>query len=382
MTGVYQRWIHRLTCQQARIELSLFIEFCETCPVNFLDEVSRRANLAVPAILAARQRSEEQLGQIRAAVAGIEAPGTAVIVTGSLGRGEVTSGSDVDWFLLVDGASDPHHLELLTAIQRQFSELKLKKPGTTGTFGNLVSSHDLVHYIAGTRDTNENLTRRVLLLAESRAVSGEIVRRRVIGNILARYVIHDRVAPAPGAERSTIPHFLLNDMVRYWRTMASDYASKMWERRGDGWATRNIKLRFSRKLILVWGLLACFSWDLFADERSTQVVDDDAWLSLLADHIREQTDLSPLEMLARILLAVDDAALSAKILGGYDHFLATLDDEANRQELEALPFEAAASSPVFQALRELSRQFRDGVNDLFFAKHETLTTLIRKYGVF
>lgn len=350
--------------------------------MSFIDDVSRRANLTVPAILEARERSEDQLARIRTAIAGIEAPGTSVVVTGSLGRGEVTSGSDVDWFLLVDGASDPHHLELLTAIQRQFLALKLKKPGTTGTFGNLVSSHDLVHYIAGTRDTNENLTRRVLLLSESRAVSGELVRRRVIGNILARYVIHDRVAPAPGAERNTIPHFLLNDVVRYWRTMASDYASKMWERRGDGWATRNIKLRFSRKLILVWGLLACFSWDLFAGERSSEVVEDDAWLSLLADHIREQTELTPLEMLARILLVVDDAALSASILGGYDEFIATLDDEAKRKELENLPFEDAASNPVFQALRELSHQFRDGVNDLFFSKHEKLAMLTRRYGVF
>jgi UTP:GlnB (protein PII) uridylyltransferase len=39
----------------------------------------------------------------------LEASSFSVVLTGSLGRGEATGGSDADWLLLVDGRSDPRH---------------------------------------------------------------------------------------------------------------------------------------------------------------------------------------------------------------------------------------------------------------------------------
>jgi len=208
---------------------------------------------------------------------------STIVLTGSLGRGEATAGSDADWVLLVDGPSDPQHTILARTIEARILGIVTKSVGPTGTFGDIVASHQLVHYIAGTRDSNENLTRRILLLSESRALTNPLVRERVIRNVLARYVIHDRSVHSRSGRRQTVPHFLLNDVVRYWRTMASDYASKMWERQRKGWGIRNVKLRFSRKVLFIWGLLAAFAGELFAPPELHHMENDEEYFLMLAE---------------------------------------------------------------------------------------------------
>src|SRR5207253_3993315 len=224
------------------------------------------------------------------ALSDLDDPNLSVVVTGSLGRGEASHDSDADWVLLVDGPSNPDHALLARKISDRIREVLPRDVGPTGTFGEIVVSHELVHYIAGTRDSNENLTRRVLLLSESRAVSNPLVRERVIRNVLTRYVVYDRSVQSKSGRRQTVPHFLLNDVVRYWRTIASDYASKMWERSRKGWGIRNVKLRFSRKLLFIWGLLAAFAGELFATSELHQVENDEQYFLMLADLIRTQTD--------------------------------------------------------------------------------------------
>ena len=234
-------------------------------------------------------------------------------------------------------------------------------------------------------DTNENLTRRILLLTESRALTNSLVRERVIRNVLARYVLHDRSVASKTGKINQVPHFLLNDVVRYWRTMGSDYASKMWERNQQGWATRNIKLRFSRKLLFIWGLLASFSGELFESDSEAfqQAGPEDERRTLLCELIRAQTDITPLELLARVAthesVRVDT---SRDIFGAYNTFLAELSDQKKRKHLDALPFCDAAGDGIYDGLRTASNQFTDAIRDLFFDQHPDLKRLIRMYGVF
>lgn len=334
-----------------------------------------------PALEESRRRSIGILDQLGESVSALESSTTSVVVTGSLGRGEVASGSDLDWFLLVDGPADPQHFLNLRGIEGAFAESGLRRPGRSATFGDLVTSHELIHYIAGTRDTNENLTRRILLLSESRALTNAALRENVVRGILARYIVHDRPVGGRGGKPSTIPHFLLNDVVRYWRTMAADFASKMWERGREGWAIRNVKLRFSRKLIYVWGLLASFSWDLFPPQDAG-IVEASQMPERLAEHVLEQTRLTPIDLLSRMLAERTDLSLVPDLIETYDTFLAALADPDKRKHLGELEFDSAADDPLYRELRSASSRFSKGLVRLFFDSDRQLTELTKTFAMF
>lgn len=133
---------------------------------NDLDALEERLGANWSALRAARERTEEIIARLSFALTDLHDANYSVVVTGSLGRGEATEGGDADWVLLVDGPSDPGHAMLARAVERRVRSIVPKEVGPTGTFGNIVASHELVHYIAGTRDSNENLTRRILLLSD------------------------------------------------------------------------------------------------------------------------------------------------------------------------------------------------------------------------
>ncbi|MEM9656890.1 MAG: nucleotidyltransferase domain-containing protein [Planctomycetota bacterium] len=303
---------------------------------------------------------------------------TSIVAFGSLARGEWTSASDVDWTLLIDGPSDMRHFEVTQCVERILKDNGYVEPGPTGTFGSMSSSHELVHHIGGIEDSNQNLTRRMLLLLESMALSDAITRDRVVRSILERYVIGDPPATTPG--RYHVPLFLFNDVVRFWRTMAVDYATKKWQRNDTGWAIRNIKLRMSRKLLYVKGMLMCFLCDeAFAGKRAASETDL-VELELL-EMCKSFADTSALDMLCEALLRFAKRDTITKTVDAYDAFLATLDDEAQRNELKNLPFEQYDEG-LFGAMRRNSRDFRDGIQELFFDCNNDLAKLTKRYGVF
>lgn len=112
------------------------------------------------------------------------------------------------------------------------------------------------------------------------------------------------------------------------------------------------------------------------------MTNDQERLVRLSDLIREQTDVSPLDLLARSVLETGNAALARQIFSAYDEFLSVMIDPAARQALEKVPFEMAESDPTYGRLRIESREFRKGINSLFFDVHPKLKDLVREYGVF
>ncbi len=334
-------------------------------------------NLKDARTLAAAKRAE-----LRQSVKGLDTEDTSVVVSGSLARDEFTSGSDIDWTLLIDGSADPGHYDLTEKIRRVVDKVAAKPTGTEGTFNAMVFSHDLIHEIGGQDDTNRNTTRRLLLLLESSPIGREEAYRRVVRNILNRYLLEDRGFWKGSQYR--VPRFLQNDFTRYWRTLAVDFAYKLRNRSGKGWAIRNIKLRMSRKLIYVSGLLACYRCHLDIDADAwSEIARSDDGRKAIVEYLGDVFCETPLEITAEVLLRYPHLDKTANdMLGSYDEFLGMPADKDQRDHLESLSEEAADSDELYQKARSLSHTFRDGLLQFFFDSESPLNELTKNYGVF
>lgn len=305
-------------------------------------------------------------------------PDTTLVVYGSLARGEFSHGSDVDWTLLVDGAADPYHQDAAQRIGGRMREMDLPPPSPGGPFGSLTFSHDLIHNIGGDDDTNRNTTQRLLLLLESAPIGNSNAYDRVIRNVLARYVEEDIVSPGDTPNR--VPRFLQNDVSRYWRTMAVDFAHKRRMRGPAGWALRNAKLRTSRKVMYASGLLTCFS----CDSTLRPAIGRQPWhdAQQVVEHLATMVHATPLDILAGAVLSYfgELSGAGGRLFGAYDELMGLL--QSRRAHLKALVPSSAEGDPVYHEVRQLGRRVQDALTEIFFERDTPLRELTIRYGVF
>jgi len=331
----------------------------------------------------AHENAATTLADFTEAVKDVTASDASIVVFGSLARFELTSGSDIDWTLLLDGPSDPRHHHVSQKIASAVKDLTSKDVGREGTFGSLVSSHDLVNYIGGEDDTNSNTTRRNLLLLESRSIGNDEAYNRVKRNLLQRYLSEDSGLWREEV-KNKLPHFLLNDISRYWRTMTVDYAYKDRTRAGAGIPLRNIKLGLSRKLIFVAGLLACYTCHLdFEDDLDREKFYSQQNTAGLVARLHKTLTMSPLELVASILGRFPEHTSATKQLFDiYDQFLGLLLDGDIREHLEKLHSDNCSTDTSYQKARSLRREFQYAISDIFLEKTSKLGQFTIRYGVF
>jgi hypothetical protein len=330
-----------------------------------------------------------------------------LVVFGSLARKEwIDYVSDLDWTYLVDGQARSEHLDISQAIKETLPksqrsaqpphnkrqadvEYRFGAPGQTATFGNLEFSQPLIRHIGGQDDSNKNTTQRVLLLLESVAVGMHAAHERVVRAIIRRYLEEEPHLVVTEENRFKVPRFLLNDVVRFWRTMAVDFASKQRDRGGEGWGLRNAKLRMSRKLIFASGLLTCFSCHLDQNLQAKIPTGDRDVKSArklnliqLENHLWNYTQQTPLDTMAS---SIRDYGIrnnvAVQLFSAYDEFLGMMSDSDKRKHLKTLRAEQSRTDQVFQQVRAFSNKFQDALNQIFF-EHELLALQTRKYGVF
>jgi len=345
-----------------------------------IERLEAKVGRAFPHVLAARELSRQTHERLCDLLVGQAPPDTSVVVFGSFARGEYTAGSDIDWTLLVDGRATEEHFKAALGITRILDEAKFQPPSPFGVFDNVSFSHQLLHLIGGHDDTNRNTTQRILLLLESIAIGHGDALERVVDLVLHRYVGDDR-GLLFSKRMPRVPRVLLNDIIRYWRTITVDFVNK--QRWKGAWALRNIKLRMSRKLLFASGMLACFSLELFG--RGENIRDESGVVdpARVVRYLRGRLGLSPLEQMGEALLRdAISVETASKVMGSYDAFMAILSDDDKRRHLYDLPMDALGDDALFKEATSLTYAFQEGLDRLFFEEDREIASLVRQFGVF
>lgn len=271
----------------------------------------------------------------------------------------MTDHSDDDWAMLIDGPSTGEARPSVDQIGELIGS-NGRPPGTEGVFGTTIACGNLVERIGLAADDNKNLTRRLLLLLESVAVMNEPAYEGCWQRVLGGYLDDSVKSYRP-------PRFLLNDVIRYWRTICVDFVGK--ERAGTGqkWALRNLKSRLSHKALFAGGLLPTLLCHRYAAADMG---------GFLAETPRQPS----IDRLAWAFLELDVPDAGVRAIGAYDRFIGMLGSQEAREELETVPRDEANNSDFFVEGKKLGADFQQGLLALLF--ETPLEPLVREYGIF
>lgn len=291
----------------------------------------------------------------------VEGTGLYLVAFGSMARQEMGPESDFDYLVVAQSlTADPSHIRTYReAAEKGRRSIAADKPGLTGLFGTVVAEPDLVTRIGLDEDTNAQQTRRVLLLEESIPLSEPNSYRNLIRALINRYLLDYE----PGEPVSIVPRFLVNDIVRYWRTVAVDYQAKRWweikgeDFKGEKWGLRYIKLRSTRKLTFA----ASFASVLLPYLRG---------LPTTAELLHEQFEMPPLPRLAQYHRYLQGDALQAlgAVLELADWFNDRLSQDDFRSEVSSVSRPDLPDNPTaFLEAQEKTRTLQRELERLFFS---------------
>jgi hypothetical protein len=291
------------------------------------------------------EASNAALKALRASLEPIVPEDAVALTCGSYSRREATVGSDLDFYVLVPevAQSEPQWFQEAKAA---IADIVSKPPAAGGAFDSLNRIEDLLTNFGGDCDTNQTITRRMLYLLEGDYLTNEDKFKKIRLQIIERYVDGTR-------EDHHIAQYLLNDIIRYWRTITVDYAFKTQEA-NKPWAIRNIKLVFSRKLIYASGL---FSVAMTADRSHGEKV----------RILEELFSMTPLDRMIHIC----GESRTRELVKSYDMFLDRIDDPIIREHLEKLSKEDRDEDAIFRELKNEGYRF---ASELLMAFNKTFHT--------
>ena len=262
-----------------------------------------------------------------------------VLLYGSFARREASKESDIDFSMIANQKNKSS--ELVTAVRATIKNVVPSGPSRDGIFGKEVKRNEILRNIGGQNDSNANITHRVLILLEGDWLVNPGGLREFRREILERYI-------QEGMTDHQLALFLLNDIIRYYRTVAVDYEFKTSEG-GDSkpWAIRNIKLVFSRKLLYASGL---FSIGMTADRARDEKI-----------HVLEE--LFALPVIERMIRICGKSKIEG-VLASYNKFLGELENPDVREKLIELK-RTERQNPIFRRVKNEGHHFTRELLTLF-----------------
>ena len=254
----------------------------------------------------------------------------SLFVAGSLGRLEMGEKSDIDFFPITLHKKYGESYLKTCQVVSELATLNEKFEGPTfsndGRFLRLYRLSELIDRTGYEDDDSGNhFTTRMLLLLEGRALLNESGVNRVRKDVAKHYFRDSR------GKSSFRPLFLINDMLRYWRTLCLNYEIVRNEARP--WRKKNINLKFSRMVTVFGSVMAIL----------TEPVDN-------AEKLISLCNSTPMERLAASIDRIGDQGLLSEfpqVLGLYRQFLEWKEEEDIEQRLDGLRDEISESAAEF-----------------------------------
>jgi predicted nucleotidyltransferase len=292
---------------------------------------------------------------------GADSKDACVYVTGSVARGEASSESDVDLFIL-DTADENRAQIALSNIDASLLRADLIRAGRKlglpefsgdGIYLDVHRLTAMVTNLGYPRDDYTNsFTARLLLMLESKPLLNKEA------HLVARNTIAERYfRDYPANEKFFQPTFMANDILRYWKTLClnyeaeqndgapSGYDAETWRRRNR---LRNIKLKFSR----MWMCHSALAYLLAVSAEAKTVSPEDAL---------KMMELSPRQRFEGLAKYGADRALINSVLESYSWFLENL--PPRKQDA----YEWVGEKEKWQDARSQGQAFGDSVVDLLMS---------------
>lgn len=250
-------------------------------------------------------------------------------VSGSLGRLEGMEHSDCDLIVLVDDEAVHDSSRCQKAMQTVWDALEplgLPLPKSTGIYVTPASHDQICDYatLGLIADDKNIFGKRMQILLDAKPVYGEENFQNLVQGLLERYaagfLIYDQ-------QKEWV--YLLNDLIRYFRSYCAWHQFDLSNDPIDSWHMRNTKLRNSR--IPMFAAMI-----LLLGECSKEKKDKIGWL-------HEHLLLTPMQRIEKVYQLNNDEGFSI-LLDAYEIFMRRMNSsevrkvlvEANPKSLEEL----------------------------------------------
>lgn len=291
------------------------------------------------AIKRAEEFSAKKIDEIRSQVLVAPPPLDTGIhllaVAGSLARKEASEASDLDLIVVTaDKTNDTAHAVIEKWRSELCETLALEKHNPRGVFAAPLPLAKIQGSAGSENEPYARAAIRVLTLLESDWIFNQDSHSTLVDKIVDEYSYDVKSDPRKNFV------FLMNDVIRYFRTVCVNYQYTKSETEDGKWPIRNIKLRHSR-VLMYFSMIAAIG--LLSRDHSEQKI----------YALRNLIELPPLKRLFVCYSLSNDMSFY-KVAGLYDVFLDMLSDSGSRTELKGLEYTDRYRSRVFSHLKATS----------------------------